>query len=101
MEPEASVSMSSSKHAPPGDLRGSSGGSTPPGTEASADGAILGRIRAGDLEAIGDLYDRYAAVLFPIALRIVRDRSEAEDVVHDAFVTVSDRAAQYLSLIHI
>src|SRR5208283_4920505 len=29
------------------------------------------------------------------ALRIVRDRAEAEDVVHDAFVTVSDRAAQY------
>jgi RNA polymerase sigma-70 factor (ECF subfamily) len=45
--------------------------------------------------AIAELYDRYAAVLFPLALRILRDRAEAEDVVHDAFVTVSDRAAQY------
>jgi RNA polymerase sigma-70 factor (ECF subfamily) len=96
LEPEESFSMSSSQHGPPGGLDGS-GGSKPALAEpsSSSDGEILGRIRAGDLEAIGDLYDRYASVLFPIALRIVRDRSEAEDVVHDAFVTVSDRAAQY------
>jgi RNA polymerase sigma-70 factor (ECF subfamily) len=74
---------------------GPSGGQKSPGADALADGDILRRIGEGDLDAIGDLYDRYAAVLFPIALRIVKDRSEAEDVVHDAFVTVSDRAAQY------
>jgi RNA polymerase sigma-70 factor (ECF subfamily) len=72
-----------------------SSGPTSSGPGALADGDILRRIGEGDLDAIGELYDRYATVLFPIALRIVRDRSEAEDVVHDAFVTVSDRAAQY------
>jgi RNA polymerase sigma-70 factor, ECF subfamily len=61
----------------------------PPDTE------LLRRIGAGDVEAIGELYDRYAPMLFPLALRIVRDRAEAEDVVHDAFVTVADRAGQY------
>jgi RNA polymerase sigma-70 factor (ECF subfamily) len=66
-----------------------------PGADASGDGDLLRRIAAGDAGAIAELYDRYAATLFPIALRIVRERSEAEDVVHDAFVTVSDRAAQY------
>jgi RNA polymerase sigma-70 factor (ECF subfamily) len=59
------------------------------------DSDLLRRIVAGDVAAVGDLYDRYATVLFPIALRILRDRAEAEDVVHDAFVIVSDRAAQY------
>jgi RNA polymerase sigma-70 factor (ECF subfamily) len=59
------------------------------------DGDLLRRIGAGDMGAIAELYDRYAPILFPLALRIVRDRAEAEDVVHDAFVTVSDRAAQY------
>jgi RNA polymerase sigma-70 factor (ECF subfamily) len=47
------------------------------------------------VEAVGALYDRYSAVLLPLALRILRDRAEAEDVVHDAFVAVSDRAGQY------
>lgn len=56
---------------------------------------LLRRIGLGDAAAIGELYDRYAAVLFPLALRIVRDRAEAEDVVHDAFVTVADRATQF------
>jgi RNA polymerase sigma-70 factor (ECF subfamily) len=61
----------------------------------SPDAELLRRIGAGDVDAVGALYDRYASTLFPLALRIVRDRAEAEDLVHDAFVTVSDRAAQY------
>lgn len=62
---------------------------------AISDEDLLGRIGAGDLEAVGLLYDRYASVLFPLAVRILRDRAEAEDIVHDAFVAVSDRAGQY------
>lgn len=62
---------------------------------APADGELLRRIGEGDAGAIGALYDCYAAILFPIALRILRDRAEAEDIVHDAFVTVADRASQY------
>jgi RNA polymerase sigma-70 factor (ECF subfamily) len=62
---------------------------------SATDGALLLRIGEGDVEAVGELYDRYATMLFPLALRIVRDRAEAEDVVHDAFVTVTDRAGQY------
>ena len=59
------------------------------------DGDLLRRIGAGDVAAVGELYDRYASILLPLALRIVRDRAEAEDIVHDAFVAVSDRAGQY------
>lgn len=62
-----------------------------------ADVELLQRLAGGDGGAIGLLYDRYAKVLLPLALRIVRDRAEAEDVVHDAFVVVSDRAAQYMA----
>lgn len=64
-------------------------------TEPRADAELLRRIAEGDVRAIGELYDRYSATLFPIALRILRERSEAEDILHDAFVTVSERAAQY------
>ena len=64
-------------------------------TEALPDTELLRRISAGDAEAVGLLYDRYAPMMLPLALRILRDRAEAEDVVHDAFVAVSDRAGQF------
>ena len=60
-----------------------------------SDAELLTQIAAGDVRAVGELYDRYGSTLFPIALRIVRDRTEAEDVLHDAFVAVNERAAQY------
>ncbi len=58
------------------------------------DAEVLARIARGDTDALGALYDRYAPTLFPIALRILRVRAEAEDALHDAFVVVSERAAQ-------
>jgi len=64
--------------------------------EPQRDVEALGRIAAGDLDAVAEVYDRYAPVLLPVALRILRDRAEAEDVLHDAFVAVGDRAAQYV-----
>ncbi len=65
-----------------------------PPSDAS-DRELLSRLASGDARAIGELYDKYAGVLLPLALRIVRDRAEAEDVIHDAFVAVGDRAGQY------
>jgi len=53
------------------------------------------RVASGDREAIADLYDRYATVLLPVALRIVGSRADAEDVIHDAFVTLPSRARHY------
>lgn len=58
--------------------------------------ASIAKGDAGANAAIGELYDRHVATLFPIALRIVRERAEAEDVIHDSFVAVHERAAQYV-----
>ncbi len=71
--------------------------SDPPQAGRPSDGDLLRRIGDGDANAVGELYDRFASMLLPLALRIVRDRAEAEDVVHDAFVAVSDRAGQYMA----
>jgi RNA polymerase sigma-70 factor, ECF subfamily len=43
-------------------------------------------IRSGDRNALGEVYDRHAPVALAVALRIVADREQAEDLVHDAFV---------------
>lgn len=56
--------------------------------DRDADARLAERIRAGQAEALGELYDRYASTALATALRVVRAREEAEDVVHDAFVTI-------------
>jgi RNA polymerase sigma-70 factor, ECF subfamily len=55
----------------------------------------MARICGGDDGAVAELYDRYAAMALGLALKIVRDAQEAEDVVHDAFVAIVERADQY------
>ncbi len=56
--------------------------------ERESDARLAERIRAGQAQALGELYDRYAGTALAVALRVVADRTEAEDVVHDAFVAV-------------
>lgn len=53
-----------------------------------ADAQLAARIRAGQSEALGELYDMYSSMALAVALRVVGDREEAEDLVHDAFVAV-------------
>lgn len=62
---------------------------------AADDGALAERIRSGDRDALGQLYDRYASVSLAVALRVVGDREQAEDLVHDAFMAVWQKIARY------
>lgn len=58
-------------------------------TEARLDDAwLVERVKAGEARALGELYDRYSGLALATAIRVVGSREEAEDVVHDAFVTV-------------
>jgi RNA polymerase sigma-70 factor (ECF subfamily) len=52
------------------------------------DALLAQRIRSGDRDALGELYDRYASVALATALRVVANREQAEDLVHDGFVAV-------------
>lgn len=62
---------------------------------AEDDATLAERIRSGDSEALGILYDRYAPLALGVAVRIVTDRAQAEDVVHDGFVAVWQKIARY------
>src|SRR6266404_4891594 len=59
--------------------------SGPPPAHA-AEAELLERIRAGDEQAMADLYDRFAAVVYGAALRVLGDGAAAEDVLQDVFV---------------
>ena len=64
-------------------------------TRDAEDALVMARIRAGDDSALAALYDRYATLALGMALKIIRDQSEAEDVVHDAFIAVVERVDQF------
>lgn len=61
----------------------------------SKDVELLRALAGGDAGSLGKLYDEYAGVMLALATRILGDRTEAEDLVHDLFVEVWQRAASY------
>jgi RNA polymerase sigma-70 factor (ECF subfamily) len=51
-----------------------------------ADAALVVAMASGDRQALAALYDRHSPVLLGLAMRIVRSRQEAEDLLHDVFL---------------
>jgi RNA polymerase sigma-70 factor (ECF subfamily) len=60
------------------------------------DSDVMQRVAFGDRESIGILYGRYATVLIAVATRLVGNGADAEDVVHDLFVSLPERAKHYI-----
>jgi RNA polymerase sigma-70 factor, ECF subfamily len=54
-------------------------------TTSDTDEALMEQMAKQDQEALSVLYDRYRGVVFSLALRILRDRAEAEEVMTDVF----------------
>ena len=63
--------------------------------DTRADVVLIDRVVARDAAAIADLYDRHSRLLYGLILRIVRDRSEAEELLQEVFVQVWTRADTY------
>ena len=74
-----------------------SGPSEHPDERQAEDARLLTRVAAGDREAFSELYDRFSKPLYATAVRILTDATEAQDIVHDAFVALWDKARTYES----
>lgn len=60
-----------------------------------SDEYLLSRLRAGDAEALALLFGRYAKIVRHIGRRILRDDSEAEDLVQDLFLFLERKCAVF------
>src|SRR5260221_5556481 len=57
--------------------------------------AALARVAGGDRAALQIVYQDTSAKLFGVCLRILNDRSEAEDVLQEVYLTVWRKAASF------
>lgn len=56
---------------------------------------LIQRIAEGDAHALERLYDNYAQLVFRLALRILRNQADAEEVVQEVFWQVWRTAGRY------
>ena len=56
---------------------------------------LMAAIAEGDQSAFAEIYQRHAALMFAMCLRIVRERSDAEEVLSEVFMELWRRAERY------
>ncbi len=52
-------------------------------------------IQRGDADALAELYDRYARLVYSLALKTVGDSALAEEITQDVFLRIWQKAGQY------
>jgi RNA polymerase sigma-70 factor (ECF subfamily) len=62
---------------------------------ALADEEIMQLVRRGDADAFAIVYDRHCGAAYSLAYRMMGNRSAAEDVVQEAFLSVWRAGARY------
>jgi RNA polymerase sigma-70 factor, ECF subfamily len=59
------------------------------------DSELIPQLLSGNHDALAVIVDRYQRLVFSVALRIVKDEGEAEDVVQIVFADIFKRAEQF------
>lgn len=57
-------------------------------TPSRTDTELFHALKAGQPDALGILYDRYASLVFGLALKILKNPQEAEDLTQEIFLTL-------------
>ncbi len=62
---------------------------------ASVSDSLIERISSGDKKALTELYEEAKAAVYGFALSVLRNASDAEDIMQDTFVRIYVSAAEY------
>jgi len=66
------------------------------GMQGLADSELLQRVSQGDQTAMASLYDRYSRIVYSVALRVLHDPFEAEDVMQEVLLQVWRGAPSFM-----
>jgi RNA polymerase sigma-70 factor (ECF subfamily) len=70
-------------------------GPQPADVHSPSDEELMARMQAKDSKGLDLLYSRFSRLVFGVALRILNDRSEAEEVVQEVFFNIYQKAALF------
>jgi RNA polymerase sigma-70 factor, ECF subfamily len=73
------------------------GNGSPEAGAPSDDALLITRVRSGEQEAMATLFDRYSGMVYSVALRILRDPGQAEDVMQEIFIQIWRNPDSYVS----
>jgi RNA polymerase sigma-70 factor (ECF subfamily) len=59
------------------------------------DAGLVEKVRAGELDAFETIYRRHSAAIFGLALRMLRNRADAEDLLQEIFLHAYDRLPSF------
>src|SRR5271156_6162167 len=66
-------------------------------TDSAKDAALLSSIQSGDQDAMARFFERYSSMVYSVALRVLKDSGEAEDVVQEIFIQVWKNPSAFVS----
>ena len=66
-------------------------------SKAAEDAALLAKVEQGDQEAMASLFDRYSGIVYSVALRVLKDTGQAEDVMQDIFIQIWRKPSAFVS----
>lgn len=64
-------------------------------SEPVEDVELVVAVARGEREALATLYDRHGSPMLGLGLQLLRDRGEAEELLHDVFLEAWKRAGDY------
>jgi RNA polymerase sigma-70 factor (ECF subfamily) len=66
-------------------------------TEIDISAGLIKRFQDGDMSALQEIYELSKNYIFNIVYKMVQDRQETEDIVHDVFIKIYDKRKKYRS----
>lgn len=67
------------------------------GNEAGSDKSLVDRVRAREQQAMTEIFDRYARLVYSVAVRVLRDNGQAEDVTQEIFFQLWQNPESFLA----
>jgi RNA polymerase sigma-70 factor, ECF subfamily len=64
-------------------------------THANDDDQLLEQVAQGDRSAFGTLYDRFSTPLYSLAVKILPNEAEAQDILQEVFLSVWHKAGSF------
>lgn len=61
-----------------------------------SDTALLLRVKNGDEQAMTEIFDRYGSMVYTVALRVLHDSGQAEDIMQEILIQIWKNAEAYV-----